>query len=408
MAAFRYDALDATGRNVRGVIEADTLRQARAELRDSGLTVVSALAVSQDDIQAGAGVGWRERFRPGITSAQLSLLTRQLATLLEAGLTLEQAINALIEQSESEKARQVLAGVRAEILAGHTLAAAMGKYERIFPDIYRALVKAGEATGELGKVMSRLADYTESREALQQKVGLAFVYPVIVTVVAMLVVTGLLMYVVPQVVSVFQQSHQSLPLLTKLLIGLSAMLQAAWLYLLLLMAAAVLLVRVMLQREEIRYRWHLYVLHLPVLGRLVRGINAARMASTLAILAGSGVPLLAAIHAAAGVVRNLPMRRALEEASRKVREGVELSRALAASGLFPVILIHLISSGESSGKLDAMLERAAAQQEREVANYTSVLTALLEPALILAMGGIVLLIVLAILMPIIEMNQMVH
>lgn len=408
MAAFRYDALDAAGRSVRGVIEADTLRQARLELRGVGLTVVSAQAVSQDDIQAGAGAGWRERFRPGISSAHLSLITRQLATLLAAGLTLEQAFNALIEQSESEKARQVLAGVRAEILAGHTLAVAMGKYERIFPDIYRALVKAGEATGELGKVMSRLADYTESREALQQKVGLAFVYPAIVTVVAMLVVSGLLMYVVPQVVSVFQQSHQSLPLLTKLLIGLSAALQVAWPYLLLLFVVTGFAVRIVLQREEIRYQWHLYVLRLPVVGRLVRGINAARMASTLAILAGSGVPLLTSIHAAAGVMKNLPMRRALEEASKKVREGAELSRALAVSGLFPVIMIHLISSGESSGRLDAMLERAAVQQEQEVSNYTAVLTALLEPALILAMGGIVLLIVLAILMPIIEMNQMVH
>jgi general secretion pathway protein F len=213
---------------------------------------------------------------------------------------------------------------------------------------------------------------------------------------------------VPQVVSVFQQSHQSLPLLTRLLIGLSSGLQAAWPYLLVLIFVLVFGIRVVLQREEIRYQWHLRVLRLPVFGRLVRGINSARMASTLAILAGSGVPLLTSLQAACGVVNNLPMRRALEEASKKVREGVELSRALAVSGLFPPILIHLIASGESSGKLDTMLDRAAAQQEQEVGNYTSILTALLEPILILSMGGVVLLIVLAILMPIIEMNQMVH
>lgn len=408
MAAFRYETLDAAGRSSRGVIEADTLRQARANLRESGLTVVAMEALSQDNLQAGAGASWRERFRSGISSTQLSLLTRQLATLLAAGLTLEQALNALIEQSESETARQVLAGVRAEVLAGHTLAQALGKYERVFPDIYRSLVKAGEASGELGQVMLRLADYTESRQALQQKVGLAFVYPAIVTAVALLVVTGLLMYVVPQVVSVFQQSHQSLPLLTRILIGLSSGLQAAWPYLLGLIAGAVFLARMVLQREEIRYQWHLQLLRLPVAGRLVRGVNTARMASTLAILAGSGVPLLTALQAAAGVVNNLPMQRALDEAAKKVREGVELSRALAVSKLFPPILIHLIASGESSGKLDVMLERAATQQEQEVGNYTSVLTALLEPLLILTMGVVVLLIVLAILMPIIDMNQMVR
>ena len=219
---------------------------------------------------------------------------------------------------------------------------------------------------------------------------------------------GLLIYVVPQVVSVFQQSQQTLPLLTRMLIGLSSALQATWLYLLLALTGTVFIVRALLQREEIRYQWHLRLLRLPMIGRLVRGLNTARMASTLAILAGSGVPLLISLQAAAGVVTNLPMRRALENASKKVREGVTLSRALAASGLFPPILIHLIASGESSGKLDAMLDRAATQQEQEIGNYTAVLTSLLEPVLILVMGGVVLTIVLAILMPIIEMNQMVR
>lgn len=406
MAAFRYEALDGTGSVSHGVIEADGLRHARARLRESGLVAVAVQAVSQETLDSGEGRRWR--WRNGISPAQLSLLTRQLATLLEAGLTVEQAFSALIEQSENEAARQVLAGVRAELLAGHTLAQAMGRYGRVFPDIYRALVKAGEASGELSHVMLRLADYTESRQVLRQKVGLAFVYPAIVTLVALLVVTGLLVYVVPQVVSVFQQSHQSLPLLTRLLIGLSSFLQASWFYLLGTLAAAGFAAHVLLRREEIRYRWHGRLLRLPVIGRLVRGINTARMASTLAILSGSGVPLLVSLQAAAGVVGNLPMRRALEDASRKVREGAGLSRALAVSGLFPPILIHLIASGEASGRLDAMLERAAVQQEQEVGSYTSVLTSLLEPVLILVMGGVVLTIVLAILMPIIEMNQMVR
>lgn len=406
MAAFRYEALNDTGSSMRGVVEADGLRQARARLREMGLVVVAVHAVSQETLDAGEGQRWR--VRSGISSAQLSMLTRQLATLLEAGLPLEQAFSALIEQSENEAVRQVLAGVRAELLAGHTLAQAMGRYGRVFPDIYRALVKAGEASGELGRVMLRLADYTESRYALRQRVGLAFVYPAIVTLVALLVVTGLLVYVVPQVVGVFQQSHQSLPLLTRMLIGLSSLLQASWFYLLGGLAVAGFAWLALLRREEIRYRWHKRLLRLPVIGRLVRGVNSARMASTLAILSGSGVPLLVSLQAAAGVMSNLPMRRALEDASKKVREGAGLSRALAVSGLFPPILIHLIASGEASGRLDAMLERAATQQEQEIGNYTSVLTALLEPVLILVMGGVVLVIVLAILMPIIEMNQMVR
>ncbi|MFA6902474.1 MAG: type II secretion system inner membrane protein GspF [Gallionellaceae bacterium] len=406
MAAFRYEALDTEGRTVRGVAEADGLRQARARVRELGLTVVTVDAVTEDSLNAGAGQRWR--FRRGISSSQLSMITRQLATLLDAGLTLEYALSALIEQSEDESVHQILAGVRSELLAGHTLAQAMGQYESVFPDIYRALIKAGEASGELGHVMMRLADYTESRQVLRQKVVLAFVYPAIVTAVALMVVLGLLIYVVPQVVSVFQQSHQTLPLLTRMLIGLSSGLQETWLYLLIALLGGGFAVRALLRREEIQFQWHLRLLRLPMVGRLVRGINTARMASTLAILAGSGVPLLISLQAAAGVVTNLPMRRAVEDAAKKVREGVTLSRALAVSGLFPPILVHLIASGENSGKLDAMLDRAATQQEQEISNYTSVLTSLLEPVLILVMGGVVLTIVLAILMPIIEMNQMVR
>ncbi len=406
MAAFRYEALNDTGLVTHGVIEAETVRLARARVRELGLTLIAVQAVTQESMLSGHGRRWR--FGTGISAAQLSLLTRQLATLLGAGLTIEQALNATMEQSESEAVRQLLAGVRAELLEGHTLAQAMGRYGKTFPDIYRALVKAGEASGELDRVMLRLADYTESRQALRQKVGLAFVYPVIVSVVALLVVSGLLMYVVPQVVNVFQQSHQTLPLLTRMLIWLSTALQVSWIYLLTAIAGIGLAIHLLLRNEAIRFEWHAIMLRLPMIGRLVRGINTARMASTLAILSGSGVPLLVSLQAATGVVENLPMKRALQEVSGKVREGVGLSRALAVSGLFPPILIHLIASGEASGRIDLMLERAATQQEQEISNYTTVLTTLLEPLLILLMGGLVLAIVLAILLPIIEMNQMIR
>ncbi len=407
MAAFRYEALDNQGKLLRGVTEADTVRQARVGLRENGLTVVAIDVVTQESLSATSDghLKWR---RGRISTAELSLLTRQLATLLSASLTLEQSLSALIEQSEDETVRQVLAGVRGEVLGGQTLAKALGKYPSVFPELYRSLVTAGEASGELGEVMLRLADYTESRQVLRQKVVLAFVYPVIVTVVALLVVGGLLIYVVPQVIGVFEQSHQTLPFLTRALIWVSDTLQHTWVYLLLLLAAAGVALHFMLRQPGLRYQAHLRLLRLPVVGRLVRGLNTARMASTLAILAGSGVPLMTSLHAAAGVVNNLPMRQALDEAAKKVREGVSLSRALAASGYFPPLLVHLIASGESSGKLDVMLERAAAQQEQEVSNHTAILTSLLEPLLILTMGAVVLMIVLAILMPIIEMNQMVR
>jgi general secretion pathway protein F len=407
MAAFRYEALNASGKTQRGVLEADTARQARIELRESGLTILDVSPIAQRNLQTNFLQQWHWR-RGQISTSQLSLITRQLATLLAAGLTLEQSLGALIEQSEDQNVRQVLAGVRAEVLAGHTLAQAMGCYETVFSELYRSLVKAGESSGDLGKVMLRLADYTESRQALQQKVGLAFVYPAIVTLVALLVVGGLLIYVVPQVVGVFEQTRQTLPLLTRILIGFSDFLRQTWMWGILLVIAGMITAPVLLRQSDVRYRVHLMLLTLPVVGRLIRGVNTARIASTLAILSGSGVPLLTGLQAATGVARNLPIRQALQNASAKVREGVPLNRALAASGLFPPILIHLIASGEASGQLDKMLERAAAQQEQEVASYTSVLTALLEPVLILFMGVVVLLIVLAILMPIIEMNQMVR
>lgn len=403
MAAFSYQALDRKGTLLRGVAEADTVRQARATLRETGLIIVAIEVVSQ--IQTTRDGRWR---RGHLSVAQLSLITRQLATLLAAGLTLEQTLSALIEQSENDTARQVLAGVRGEVLGGQTFAKALGEYPSIFPELYRSLVTAGEESGELGHVMLRLADYTESRQALRQKVVLAFVYPAIVTLVALLVVSGLLIYVVPQVIGVFDQSHQTLPLLTRLLIWVSATLQHTWGYLLLLSIAAGAAIHFALRQPRLRYQFHLRLLRLPMAGRLVRGINTARMASTMAILVGSGVPLMSALQAAAGVVNNLPMRQALDDAAKMVREGVSLSRALAASGYFPPLLVHLISSGEASGKLDEMLERAAEQQEQEVGNHTAILISLLEPVLILTMGAVVLMIVLAILMPIIDMNQMVR
>ena len=405
MAAFRYEAYDAAGRLKKGVLEADTARQLRARLREQGLLVAEVATVSEATMARGSN---RWHWRRGLSGTQLSLVTRQFATLLAAGLPVEQTLNALIEQADTDYQRQVLAGVRGEVLAGHSLARALQKYPRVFPELYITLVAAGEQSGRLGEVMERLAAYTQSHQALRQKVGLAFIYPAIVTLVAGTVVLGLLTYVVPQVVSVFQNTNQTLPWLTRALIGLSDFLRiSGWLWLIAI-AVAIWAARRALRLPPTRLRFHRWLLRLPLVGALVRGVNSAQLASTLAILVGSGVPLLAALQAGAGVVNNLPMRQAVEEAARKVREGGSLSRALAAAKLFPPMLVHMIASGEASGRLVHMLERAAAQQSREMENRVMGLTSLLEPLLIVVMGVVVLVIVLAILLPIFEMNQLVR
>lgn len=405
MAAFNYRALDAAGAKSEGMIEADSPRSARAQLRERQLFVVELNPVGDTTDAKSSLRSWS--FRKRIPLSEISLMLRQLATLIEAGLQLEYALAVLIEQGEHQAVRQLVAALRSEVLGGSTLARAMEKHRYAFPDIHIALIRAGEESGELAVVMDKLASYTEEQQAMQQKVVLAMVYPVIVILVAILVVGGLLLFVVPPVVEVFAQTHQKLPLLTRAMILLSDLISALGGYLVIGLLIGIFAARQALQRESLRSHFQMRLLRLPVIGKLIRGTNTSRMASTLSILVGSGVGLLPSLNAACGVVTNLPMRYALEDAALKVREGVMLSRALASSGLFPPVLIHLIASGEQSGRLDAVLERVAKQQSQEVSGFTSALTSILEPLLILFMGAVVLLIVLAILMPIIQMNQMV-
>ena len=401
MEAFQYQALNAAGRTVSGVVQADTPRQARTQLRAQGL-LPSAL----DKVQA------RERARRpwarGLAAAQLSLLTRQMATLLDSGLTMEQVLAALIEEAEAPSTREVLIGVKAEVRAGASLAAALGSYERTFPDFYRALVHGGEESGALATVLAHLADYLDARQALRQKTSLALLYPVLVGVVAVAIVTGLLVYVVPQVVQVFQQSRQALPLLTRALIALSDFLRAAWPYLLLIMVGLAVGVHMALRRPALRRRWHAILLAFPGLGPLVRGVNTSRFASTLAILVGGGVPLLSGLTSGARVMGNMVMREAVERAIERVREGASLARSLGETRTFPPLLLHLVASGEASGKLEQMLQRAAHLETQALERRLAVFLTLLEPIMILAMGAAVLLIVLAILLPIIEINQLVR
>jgi general secretion pathway protein F len=404
--AFSYLAVDAEGRTRRGVVEAEAPRQARAGLRSSGLVPLELTPVDAEAAGAGPRPWLRRRRR--LTDSELVLVTRRFALLLEAGLTVGQCLEALMEQAEDESSRRILAAVRGEVLAGHTLASALEQYPSSFPELYRALVGTGEQSGELTSVMARLADHLEARQSLRQSAGLALLYPAIVAVVALLIVAGLLTYVVPQVVQVFQNSRQELPYLTRAMMWLSDVLAGNLVIIGVVVAAAVVAARAALAREATRAQWQSWLLRLPVIGPLRLGVDTARLASTLAILVGSGVPLLQALSAGATVLRNIPLRRAVEEAAQRVREGSALYRALGSQKRFPPIFIHLISSGEASGRLAHMLSQAAKQQEIENEARVRVLAGMLEPALILAMGAAVLLVVLAVLLPIIEMNQLVR
>lgn len=401
MAAFRYEALDATGRTVSGMVLADTARQARAQLRAQGLLPSQ---IGRAQVQGRA----RQLWARGLSSADLSLLTRQLAILLQSGLTMERALDALIEEAAEPLARETLSGVKSEVSGGSSLALALGAYPGSFPDFYRALVHGGEESGALPNVLEQLADYLDARQALIQKTTLALIYPALVSGVAALIVTGLLVYVVPQVVDVFQQSRQSLPVLTRGLIGLSHFLRAAWPYLLAIVVVGALAARVALRRNAVRRRWHGLFLRLPWVGSLARSVNTARFASTLAILVTGGVPLLAALSSCARAMSNLLMREAIERATERVREGTSLARALGDTRVFPPLLVHLVASGETSGKLDQMLDRAARLQTQSLERRLAIFLTVLEPVTVLLLGGMVLLIVLAILLPIIQINQLVR
>ncbi|WP_035060761.1 type II secretion system inner membrane protein GspF [Andreprevotia chitinilytica] len=400
MTAFRYQAVNQAGAEQRGVIEADSLRQARVSLRDQGLWV-SELAELTAENQSGGRGG------PRLSTAQLALLTRQFATLLDAGLNIEQALVVLAEQSENEKEKRLVAALRSEILSGASLSSALARHPGTFPELYRTIVAAGEESGKASAVMQRLADYLEARAALGAKVMLAFIYPIVVVVVSLMVIVGLLTWVVPQMVTVFQSAKQTLPFLTRALLWISAFVRNWGLVALVVLALAGFGAWRALKDPAVKRRYHAWKLSLPLFGRFELASNTARLASTLAILVGSGVPLLSAMQAAAGVVSSLPLRDAVSEAAKQVREGVTLSRALGQSKRFPPVLIHLIGSGEVTGRLEKMLDKAAGQQAQELENRVATFTGLLGPIMVLIMGGVVLLIVLAILLPVFEMNQLV-
>lgn len=407
MGAFEYTALDGSGRERKGVLEGDTARQVRQQLREKGMIPLGVDEVVRRKGARDGGSGGVS-LRRGISATDLALITRQFATLVRSGLPLEEALKTVARQTERPRIKSILLGVRSRVMEGHSLASGMGDFPHVFPELYRATVAAGEQSGHLDVVLERLADYTENRQRMRQKIQLAMFYPAMLTLMAIAVTVALLTYVVPEVVQVFDNMGQELPLLTRSLIAVSDFMREWGLLLLLLVVAGIVGFTYLLRNPANRRRFHDVLHRMPLVARMMGGLNTARFARTLSILAASGVPVLEGLRISAQVLSSLPMREAVEEATGRIREGSAISGALERSGYFPPMTLHLIASGESSGDLEEMLERAADNQERELETLIAAMMGLFEPMLILVMGGLVLIIVLAILLPIFDLNQLVQ
>ncbi|QXH62402.1 type II secretion system inner membrane protein GspF [Pseudomonas azerbaijanorientalis] len=402
MPTFDYRALDAQGRSCKGRLEADGPRHARQLLRERGVWPRVLIEVPVD-----SGTGKQPR-GAGLSAADLALLTLQLATLVQAGLPLEEALEAVAKQSSKRKVAGLLSAVRSRVMEGHALASALGKFPRAFPELFRATVAAGERSGHLGHVLEQLAAYTQARQASRQKIQMALVYPLILMLASAAIVGFLLGYVVPDVVKIFVDSGQPLPWLTQALIGVSNGLRNHFLLLMGVLATLFGLWRWSWQQPQWRLRWHRWLLSAPVIGEVLRAMEAARFASTLAILGKSAVPLVDALEISASVIGNLTIRARMVDVARSVREGGTLTRGLELSGDIPPMMLHMIASGERAGELDRMLARAAEQQESSLAARIALVVSLFEPAMLVLMGGVVLLIVMAILLPILSLNQLVN
>lgn len=403
MAAFEYKALDAKGKTVKGVTNGDHVKQVRSELRAQGLIPLEVKSVSQASENLSQAKGNQSR-KIKIKSNELSILTRQMATLLDSGMTVEETLSAMIKQSEGHKVKSVMSDIRALVTEGYSLSDAVALYPRSFPEIYRASVSAGEQSGTLDDVLERLADYLETRNGVQQRISVALIYPLFLTFASVSIVVALVAFVVPKVVKVFEDTGQQLPFLTRALIKTSELLQSYGLVLLVLMIAVGFFCSYLFKQEKPKLWLHTKYLNTFGIKRMSRNINAARMARTLAIMVGSGVPILASMRASEGVLSNVVLQNDLKYAAEEVAQGISISRALDRSGNFPPLLVQMVASGENSGKLDHMLEKAASATESEMETRISMMVSLFEPVMILVMGLAVLVIVLAILLPIFDLN----
>ena len=403
MAAFEYIALNERGREQKGVLEADSSRHVRQMLRDRGLAPLSVEA-SSEKRTSKRSFNW---FRPSLSVSERALITRQLATLIAAGLPVEEGLLAVSRQTENTRTQKMLAAVRSQVMEGYSLANSFAEYPNAFPISYRATVAAGESAGHLDLVMERLAEFTESQQVSRAKIQQAAIYPVVLFTLTLAILAGLLGYVVPDIVEVFSDTGQELPFLTTMIIAISNFVVDYGVYVLLLIVLLTVLLRRLLKVPGIRLAWDRRILHLPVIARLSRGINASQFSSTLSILSSSGVPLIDAMTITGEVLSNAWLKQAVSRASVNVSEGSTLNAALEKSGYFPPMMLHMIASGESSGELDDMLKKVATYMQQDVELLTGILLSLFGPLMLLIVGCTVFIIVMAILLPIINLNQLI-
>lgn len=401
MPAYQFTALDASGKQQKGVLEGDSARQIRQQLRDREWTPIAVDPVEQKDKRQGNT--W---FQKKFTAYDLALMTRQLSVLVAAAIPLEEALRAVAKQSEKAHVQNLLLSVRSKVLEGHSLAQGMQQSGR-FPDLYIATIAAGERSGHLDLILDQLSDYTENRFAMQKKVQGAMIYPIILMLMSFAIVMGLMTYVVPDIVKTFDQSKEALPWITVALMKASDFIRLAWPFLIGFGVITIILFIRFLKTHAGHYAFDRLTLRLPLFGKLSRGINSARFASTLSILTKSGVPLVDALRIGAAVSSNWVIRDAINHAAEKVTEGGNLGTQLERCGYFPPMMVQMIRSGETSGELDRMLERASTMQDREVTTFISTLLALLEPLMLVLMAAIVLVIVIAVMLPIVNMNNMI-
>ena len=404
MAAFEYQALDAKGRKSKGVMEADNARHARQLLREQKLTPLSLELASQQEKMLASGKKW---FQSGISASDLALITRQIATLVEAALPIENALQAVAEQCEKPRLQSMMMTVRSKVVEGYSLAEGLAEFPHVFDHLYRSMVAAGEKSGHLDAVLNRLADYTEQRQHMRSQIMQALLYPAILTFFAIAVISILLAAVVPKIVEQFEHMGQSLPGATLFLIAASDFIRSYGIFVLLALLLAVVALKKALLKPALRLKYDRLLLKAGMLGKVSRGLNTARFARTLSILNASAVPLLEAMRISADVLDNTFMKQAIGEATLRVREGTSLRAALDQTKLFPPMMLHMIASGEKSGQLDGMLERAANTQDREFETLVTVSLKVFEPVLVSVMAGMVLFIVLAILQPILALNNLV-
>lgn len=403
MAAFEYKALDAKGKSKKGSIEADNARQARQRLKEQGLMPVEMIEAKAKTAKGSAP---STSFKRGISTPDLALITRQISTLVQSGMPLEECLKAVAEQSEKPRIRTMLLAVRSKVTEGYSLADSLADYPHIFDELFRAMVAAGEKSGHLDAVLERLADYAENRQKMRSKLLQAMIYPVVLVVFAVTIVSFLLATVVPKIVEPIIQMGQELPQSTQFLLASSEFIQNWGIQLLLLIIGVIVLIKTALKRPSVRLSWDRKLLSIPLIGKIAKGINTSRFARTLSICTSSAIPILEGMKVAVDVMSNHHVKQQVLQASDSVREGASLRKALDHTKLFPPMMLHMIASGEQSGQLEQMLTRAADNQDQSFESTVNIALGIFTPALIALMAGLVLFIVMATLMPMLEMNNL--